>query len=307
MFLLNHRISLTGFCLLSVLSFNGWSATEEEESVPIIETEFDPYYSNIAAIWPLTAEEIPTVELKNERKIYLDLLTNIFSPRFLLVEASINPLPVLGVYTKNNHRGFYDSADVGDDLNLIQALTEGFEEPYAVSFFIGNVLRFKTPQGTEESINKGYSGLLLSVGDQHIKDSELFDDNWYEMEWKLKGDKRTEEEYWSWSFRVGTKMHSHTDIADVNYVGIRREVFPNKPGETTFWHNLGIDFRMDFQRATRDLVQRQVFVERRWPGNKRNFSLGIGLLKQDGKYSGALANTSGSSDTSLIIRPGLSF
>lgn len=306
-----HRLhSLFGFsflALITVFALNQSAWGQDNEELPSVEFDYeiDPYYSNVSAIWPLTNAAIPTVELKNERKIYLDLLKNIFSPRFFLVEASVNPLPVLGVYTRKHHADIYAKGRVNDDLNIIQAFTQGFEEPYALSFFVGNVLKFKTPDGSEDSINKGYSGLLLSVGDQHIKDNILIDDNWYEIEWKLKGDKRTDNDYWSWSFRVGTKMHENVNISDVNYVGIRREVFPNKPGNYGLWDNLGIDFRMDFQRASQDLVQSQVFLERRWPSNKYIYNLGLGLVKQDGKYLGALST--GNSELRLIIRPGISF
>jgi hypothetical protein len=271
-----------------------------------IEYELDAYYTNIGVYIPLTDAPMKQVEVGDETVIYGELLANAFIPRFFLVEASVNPLPVLGVYLKENQESFYERGEISDDLNIIQALTEGFEEPYAVSFFVGNVIRFTSPRSRIfRAVNKGYSGFLLSVGDQHIKDSELIDDNWYEFEWKLKGDRRIEEIYHSWSFRIGAKIHDNPDIADVNYIGIRRELFNGRPGDYAWNENIGIDYSIYFSRSDGDVVQHQIFVEKSWPSELTEYTFGIGLNKRIDKYSGELADDK--NETRLILRPGFNF
>jgi len=272
----------------------------------IIETEVDPYYSNIGLFIPLTDEAIERIELSREERIYATLLKDIFTPRFFLIEASINPLPVLGTIIRKDHESIYRDADVSDDLNLIEALTEGFEEPYAISFFIGNVVRFALPDETEtEAINKGYSGFLVSFGDHHIKRNVLVNDHWHELEWKLKGDRRIGPIYHSWSFRVGAKIHDNPEIADVAYVGIRRELFDNNLRGYRLMQNTGIDFRLDFATDNSDLVQSQLYVEKRWPRDSGVFTLGLGLSQTRNKYSGSLADEG--NETRLILRPGFEF
>lgn len=193
------------------------------KDVPIsFDYELDAYYSNASIYIPLTNQAIKDIGEAGEFEVYRTLALQSFNPRFFLIEASINPLPVLGLYLKREQRSFYDDFDISDDLNLIQAITEGFEEPYALSFFLGNVVRFSSPGEYEKTSNKGYTGFLLSVGDQHIKDNVAIDDNWHELEWKLKGDKRFRDRNLSWSFRLGSKTHSHQDITDVYYLGLRR-------------------------------------------------------------------------------------
>lgn len=271
-----------------------------------IEHELDPYYSNVGVFIPLTEAPMKEIEIGDETIIYRELLANIFTPRFLLVEASVYPLPVLGVYLKEQQESLFESGQISDDLNIVEALTEGFEEPYALSFFVGNVVRFASPRSRIfRAINKGYSGLLISVGDQHIKDSELIDDNWYEVEWKLKGDRRIDEIYHSWSFRIGAKIHDNPDIADVNYLGVRRELFNGRPANYAWNDNVGIDYSIYFSRQSGDIVQHQIFVEKKWPTTAAEYSLGIGLNKRIDKYSGELADDG--DETRLILRPGLSF
>lgn len=270
-----------------------------------VEYELDPYYSNVGLFVPLTEEDIPEVELKNESRIYLNLLKDALTPRFFLLEASINPLPVLGAWLKDEQDSLYQDAQINPDLNLIAALTEGFEEPYALSFFIGNVIRFHLPDEEKPgAINKGYSGLVVSIGDQHIKANSYIDDNWYEIEWKLKGDRRIGPVYHSWSFRVGAKAHDHPEIVDVFYFGIRRELFNRELSHYKFLHNTGIDFRMDFARSNSSLAQKNIYVEKRWPKKQAVYTLGLGIKQAIGKYSGSLSD---GNQTRLIIRPGILF
>ena len=271
-----------------------------------LDYELDPYYSNVGLYIPLTDEEIPTLELKNETRIYRQLTQEVFSPRFFLIEASINPLPVLGTYLKEQHRDFYDKADISPDLNLIQALTEGFEEPYALSFFVGNIIRFTVDGETEtEAINKGFSGIVLSIGDQHIKNNILIDDNWCEVEWKLKGDRRLDPIYHSFSFRIGAKIHENPEIADAYYVGLRRELFNSTVKDYDLLENIGIDLRMDLSTETSEVVQSTLFVEKRWPFTEKVFSFGIGMHYTGEKYSGSLSDSG--DRWQLILRPGIKF
>jgi hypothetical protein len=271
-----------------------------------LEYELDPYYSNVGLFMPLTDESMKSIDLENEDRIYSVLVQDMFNPRFFLIEASINPLPVLGTVFRKDHESTYKDAEVSGDLNLIQALTEGFEEPYALSFFLGNVVRFTLPDEEQsEAVNKGYSGLLISIGDHHIKRNVLINDHWHEIEWKLKGDRRIGPIYHSWSFRIGAKNHDNPEIADVAYLGIRREFFDSKLRSYRFLQNTGIDFRVDFATDNSDLVQGQIYVEKRWPQESGVFTLGVGVSQTRDKYSGSLEDIG--TNNQIILRPGFLF
>lgn len=288
-------------CLL-VLSFFSSQLQAEVE----IEYELDPYYSNVGLYIPFNDNPIPTVELKNEPDIYFNLLQDALTPRFFVIELSVNPLPILGVYLNKNHKDFYDQADISNDLNLIAALTEGFEEPYALSFFLGNVIKFNLPdQKDNKAVNKGYSGLLLSLGDHHIRSNTLINDKWHELEWKLKGDRRLGDIYHSFSFRVGLKEHQNQNIEDSFYFGIRRELFNSTIADYRYYENIGIDFRVDFSQETQHIIQAQLFIDKHWPTDKGELTFGIGLQKVDQKYLGPLSHLN--QDVQLILRPGIKF
>ena len=284
------------------LLFLAFQASAEIE----MEYELDPYYSNIGIFVPFSDEKIPTVTLKNEREIYLSLLKDAFTPSFFVVELSANPLPILGVYLKDHQTQLYGHTQITEDLNLIEALTEGFEEPYALSIFFGNVLKFTLPNETEtQTINKGYSGFLFSIGNQHIRSNNLFSDNWVEFEWKLKGDRRIGNIYHSFSFRVGSKNHQHKNIESSYYFGVRREFFNSEIKKYDFLENIGIDLRVDYSKDTNELIQAEIFVDKRWPTKTAKISLGIGLKMVDNKYLNELDYLN--QDVQLILRPSIEF
>jgi len=274
------------------------------------ETELDPYYSNAGLYIGLTDKPLPEITSEKETEIYQKMLSSIYSaPRFMLFELSVNPLPVLGVYTKKHHRHFYDSFDIGGNgLNVFQALTEGFEEPYAASLFFGSIVRFVEPGEERKSKNKGFTGYLLNVGDKHILNNDLIDDDWYELEWKIKGDQDFEEKTLSWSLRAGLKNHSNAEITDVIYFGLRRNHFDAESDSVSFTGNSDVDLKVEFAKTSFRLVQTSFFIDKKWSVPftvKSNVSFGIGLILDRGKYSGSLSNSD--NDVRFILRPSLKF
>ena len=100
-----------------------------------VDYQLDPYYSQVAYNIDFKNPEIMPPE--KEAGLYFYLLKHFFDIRSFRLEASINPLPILGVYLKSNQRDFYDSTSFGE-FNIINAITEGFPEPGAISLFLGD-------------------------------------------------------------------------------------------------------------------------------------------------------------------------
>jgi hypothetical protein len=112
--------------------------------------EPDAYYTDFDFIVSLTKTPIPHVGEKTEAEIYQTLLSrSALLPRYLVFEGSVNPMPYLGAYLKRNERNFYDNAELSGSFNWVKALTAGFEEPYAVSLFAGNVVNFDVSENKE--------------------------------------------------------------------------------------------------------------------------------------------------------------
>jgi hypothetical protein len=87
------------------------------------------YYTSAGLYLPLTRSPTPDAGERSEAQLYWSLLQGALVPRFLVLEASVNPLPCLGVAV-HEWRAAYDGAQVTSDLNLVRALTAGRARPW---------------------------------------------------------------------------------------------------------------------------------------------------------------------------------
>lgn len=274
-----------------------------------LEFEPDAYYTSLGLYIALTSDPIPHVGEKSEKDLYLTLLSRAYAPRFLVIEGSVNPLPYAGTYIRERNESFYENAQTTGSFNWLQAVTAGFEEPYAVSVFLGNVVDFSIPE-EKGSKGIGYSGLLYSRGTYHIRNNTLIRDDWWETEWKVKGDRKTQDQKLSWSFRFGAKLHGNPDITDIYYVSFRRSRLDYRPKGSSIFNNSGFEYTMDLERGTFTPIRHYFYVDKKWPfeNKKMAFSLATGFVwESSAKYTGALAANHTGSQTQIILRPNIEF
>ncbi len=272
--------------------------------------EFDPYYTDVALYAPLTSTPIPTITSDSESEIYSKLIEGSAIPRYMLLEASIYPMPILGTYLKSHTPGFYNQGEIGHSgINIIESATAGFQEPWAVSAFFGNIAKLVRPGETRSGTNMGYTGYLVSAGSKHIKDNVLIADNWYELEWKIKGKRDYPNEKLQWSFRVGGKFHDNPDISNVYYVSLHRN---NLDASSPFLHwvkNTEFDLKLHFSQHDGELVRAELIAGKKYPLAEKDYTptLSLGFVwTSPNEYSGALLDRSKNMVT-LVIRPSIEF
>lgn len=272
--------------------------------------ELDPYYSEVSLYFPLTDSPIPEITGVDELEVYRKLFIDSLIPRYMLVEAAVFPLPLTGVALKRYQREFYEGFNVGtSDLNLLEAVTAGFQEPYALSFFIGDVVSFVKPGEKKVSSNKGYMGYLVSYSNQHIKRNVLIPDNNFEIEWKLKGERIFKEDKLSYSFRLGSKLHENPDITNTMYLGFRRNHLDFSADFLSYLNNSTIDFRWDFSAKDGRLLRQEYVIGKKFPIKKWGVALkmDVGVIWEDpSRYTGGLRD-SDFQNISAVIRPNIEF
>ncbi len=272
------------------------------------EYEIEPYYTNIAYFKTLDDTPIPELGERSESEVYSDLFRRSYLPRFILVEASINPMPVMGVLLKSEAaEDVYDKMTITQDLNLVEVATAGFEEPYALSLFLGNMVKYESADGSGVK-SKGFMGYLASYGHLHIRKNKLIDDRWGEFEWKLKGDQVLSDRKLSWSFRTGFKIHDNPLITDEFYVAIKRERL-QEHGDVYSWiQNGGIEFKYRMDKDSGATIGQQLIIDKKIPIKKKGWvvSLGVGFVRDTPKkYKGSLLVDK--SETAFVLRPSISF
>jgi hypothetical protein len=307
------RISIAGLCALLLWGTAAMAehpATEQQAGRPPVEIvhELDAYYSNIGIYIPLTGEPIPDVGEQGELAIYRQLLKTSWPPRFMLIEFSVDPLPIAGVYLKKNHREFYPSFDLGT-ANLIESVTAGFQEPYALTLFFGNLATFVSTDGERRATNKGFMGYMFSIGNRHIKDNVLIDDHWLEMEWKLKGDRVFQEVKHHWSFRLGSVLHSHPEIADAFYIGLRRSLLDFNGPVISWLNNSHITLRSDFSLKEGRYLRQEVTLGKKYPlkNLRRALSLTLGFIWESPHRYGPALREPHDAGLTIVLRPNLEF
>lgn len=272
--------------------------------------ELDPYYSEVSLHIPLTDTPIPESAGATEFDVYRKLLIDSLRPRYLLLEVAVFPMPLVGVVLKEYQRDFYRGFNIGrGDLNLLEAVTAGFQEPYAFSVFIGDMVSFVKPGQEKISSNKGYMGYMLSYSNQHIKRNILVPDHNVEIEWKTKGERDFSDEKLSWSFRLGSKIHENADISNTLYLGFRRSNLDFTASSISFLNNSSVDFRWDFSAKDGRLLRQEYVVGKKFPIKKWHmaFKVDAGVIWEDpGKYKGKLRDRD-SGNVTAVFRPNIEF
>lgn len=275
-----------------------------------LESELDAYYSSIGLYINLTDAPIPDAGEKPELQIYRDLLFSSLIPRFLVLEASVFPMPAAGVLIKDHANDIYDDAAVAKNLNIVKAVTAGFDEPYALTAFLGNVVSFTRPGEKKQDGNFGYMGYLVSVGNYTIKDNALIRDKWTEIEWKIKGDRKFSTHSLHWSFRVGGKIHDNPFIKDVVYLSMRRSRLDFEDSHASFINNSGFEYTIDMDSQTFTPIRHYFVVDKKWPlkEEKMGFSFAVGFVWEGAnKYTGELADKDKRKKWQLLLRPNIIF
>lgn len=305
---LGSIIAFLFLCLLHGTAFCGKSLYRRDVGAGELELEGDFYYTSLDWYIPLTDAPIPAFTDEDELKIYRRLLLSP-APRFLVAEASVNPLPCLGTLIRKNDPDGYRRASAGDDLNLVEALCAGFEEPYAVSLFFGDVVSFRPP-GADDREGKGYVGFLLSGGTHHIRESELVDDRWWESEIKIKGDRLTPDRKMSWGCRVGVKFHGNGDVRDTVYFSLRRD--RTDYGCTALahlFHNSSISYTIDFDIRTARALRHHFLAGKKYPLGKTavlGLSTGFVYVAAD-RYTGRLEHPDRTGTLQVLLQPDIEF
>ncbi len=268
--------------------------------------EVDVYYSNVSAFIDLDRDaNITDATSYSEAQIYTNLLKNTFNPNIFLLEASVHPMGIGGLYFRQNHEDMYDRSKI-QEFNWVKALTAGFEEPYALSFFVGRMMVFKNKKDDNIGKNRAYMGTLVSIGDYSIKDNVAHYDRWYNIEFKLKGTRDKKDKDLDWSFRLGTRIHENKNFENSIYIGARRSSIDYKKSVWSFIYNSAFSTMLAVNAKTFKLAEAELVLEKKWPlswSEKMSFGLGLGYLYNSGeKYSGLLKDE-GIDNHQLILRP----
>ena len=157
--------------------------------------------------------------------------------------------------------------------------------------------------------NMGYTGYLISGGMKHIKHNVLVDDNWWEVEWKIKGKRDYPDEKMDWSFRFGGKFNSNPEITDVFYFSIYRNNLDQRAPILAWLKNSSVEAKIQFSQHGGQVVREDIIFGKKYPMEGKNYTptLSVGFVWESAdEYTGALRDRD-KSQLTLLIRPSIEF
>jgi hypothetical protein len=288
-------------CLLLLVA---GSAFSQDRPKPEVITEIGAYYSSVGLYVPISDDPFPDGGRLEETDVYRQLLERSWSPNVVAFEASIYPMPILGVWVRKEFPDVYELSP-----SLYQAVTAGFQEPWAISAFFGSQMKFTRPEEGERGTNRAHLGYLVSAGKKHIKSNVLIADDWFEAEWKMKGERIFREQRLEWSFRAGGRYHGNRDIADTLHLGIRRSNLDFKSPFLSWLDNSRIDLFTELAVDGLQFVRQEVIFGKKYPLESKKYALELdfGLIyERASKYSGDLAPLAKTAVT-VVFRPNIVF
>ena len=123
-----------------------------------MELQLDPYYSALDYIASLSDKPILKFDNRDEWGLYSHMFWHALEPRFMLIEASINPMPLTGSLVRSQSPGYYKNNE-----SWLAPISTGFPEPWAMSLFFGNIGNLIDMDSRKDSVpakttGKAYSG-----------------------------------------------------------------------------------------------------------------------------------------------------
>jgi hypothetical protein len=169
---------------------------------------------------------------------------------------------------------------------------------------------FVRPGQPIKESNRGFMGYLLTYGNKHISNNMMVDDEWFEAEWKMKGERIFEEDRLSWSFRLGARFHRNTEVSDTLYLGISRSNLDFNAPMLSWLHNTKINLLTEFLQDGGRFSRQEIVFGKKMPVKSPLFAawqieLGV-IYDSQNKYAGALARQAEPGAT-FVLRPNVEF
>ncbi len=182
---------------------------------------FTSFYLNVKRL-----EKPVALQQGEEVEIYTGLGRQLIFPRYLLFQATGYPLSALSSYLETDHFNLFNRFELYDELNLLRSIGYGFEEPYAFSLFLGNILFLVYSDSSGKKMKQSGSalaGFLISTGKHQIYNNIYLHDQWYQIELMLIGNlKEPQRRRIYWNFRIGAKTHQNDFLGDTFTLSIER-------------------------------------------------------------------------------------
>ncbi|UCD37079.1 MAG: hypothetical protein JSW54_09610 [Fidelibacterota bacterium] len=183
-----------------------------------------PYRSYASLFVDLAGKDEFLVWHEDEVKLYRDLVRRSFQWEYLVAEATGYPLAALSAWMEAEQNARYHQFDVGSDFNLLRSLGAGYQEPWSVSLFLGQLLTYWSMDDEDELViaARGAAGLVATAGLQQLFDNSIVEAPWTRIEWKVKGEGSAGPRERYWDLKVGHRWYGLAEIPNTLTLTLER-------------------------------------------------------------------------------------
>ena len=176
---------------------------------------------------------------EDEFGLYRELLKRSIKPGHVLTEITGYPLASFSAWMEERKSEEYHKFDIGEDFNLLKSLSEGQQEHWSVSLFIGQLAVFWDLDENDDLIvaATGVSGLVLTGGLYQLFDNSFVKSNWYRLEWKVKGGGSSGANRQSWDLKTGYRNYGLSEISNTITLVLKRKNVVKSRMDWRIFHN----------------------------------------------------------------------
>ena len=216
----NHNPVITIILIIFTVSGTGnaqwsqhWTLFERDLGTSVT---IGPYHSYGSLFYQLKKKQGIYIWQENEFKLYKDLLLRSYKPGYGLLEFTVYPTATFSAWVERERQDLFNAFTVYKDINLIESVSGGYQEPFSISLFTGQLAAFLTMNDQENLVvaATGVSGLVLTGGWYQLFDNCFVQSNWYRVEWKLKGEGGQGDVSYDWDIKVGYRHYGLPEIAN---------------------------------------------------------------------------------------------
>ena len=163
---------------------------------------------------------------EDEVRLYWELLRKSARPRYFLIELTTYPLAALSSWTESTSGRIYHAFDLWPGFNLLRSLGAGYQEPWSMSLFLGQLATFWDLNDRDELVVEatGVAGLVLTTGLHQLFDNVIVPGPWFRAEWKIKGAGKDGDRRRSWDLTVGYRWYGSPDLANTAGITLTRQI-----------------------------------------------------------------------------------
>jgi len=227
-------------------------------------------------------------EIKSEKDIYLwsegeallfrRMAREGLNPGYAALEVTTYPMGWGTAILPETAPKLYSAFSLTQDWNLWESLGAGFQEPWSISLFLGDMATIWDLDSTYSlvPVASGASGWVLTAGSQELISGRVTNDRWSRLEWKLKGSNRGSFPV-EWDIKIGYRWEANPDRPDGLTFRYYRENFAS---DHSGWAgNNQIDIRLRWATGPIDYgpleikiaIGKAIF----WKGHKIGIILGV--------------------------------